>query len=381
MATPKIIADFETQLATAIAVGGTSFTLSSATDDDGVAIPAGTYYFTVDNGSSNKEYLMGTVSGTAVTSVYSVSRQGTETSGAARAHRVGASVIITDFATYKKYMDGIALVSSPDADTATKGVSQEATQAQVDAGTATGSTSARLYTNPVTIRAKKYHDYIADAGSTDSYAITVVPAITAYSTGQFFTFKANTANTGAATLNVNSLGAKTIKKNVSTDLATGDILANQIVSVIYDGTNMQLLTNTSGTTSVLTTQVFNSGNFSKALTDANGATNVVAHGLGVTPNWVRLRGSYVSTGLVLTDGSYANSKYISLSSYGAAPAADSSTSYIVKCYSAGTADYQTATVTLDSTNITFTWAKTGTPTAAPTLYWEAAGVTTATALT
>ena len=34
---------------------------------------------------------------------------------------------------------------------------------------------------------------------------------------------------------------KTIKKNVSTDLSTGDILANQIVEVVYDGTNMQLV--------------------------------------------------------------------------------------------------------------------------------------------
>lgn len=241
MATPKIIADFETQLATAIAIGGTSFTLSSATDDDGVAIPAGTYYFTVDNGSSAKEYLMGTVAGTAVTGVYSVSRQGVETSGAVRAHRVGASVIITDFATYKKYMDGIALVSAPDADASTKGVVQQATQAQVDAGTATGSTSANLYVNPATLRAKAYHDYAADAGGTDAYAITITPAITAYATGQVFTFKANTANTGPATLAVSGLAAKDIKKQVTVALNTGDILAGQIVTVVYDGTNMQLV--------------------------------------------------------------------------------------------------------------------------------------------
>ena len=49
-----------------------------------------------------------------------------------------------------------------------------------------------------------------------------------------------TANTGTCTLNVNGLGAKTIKKDVSTDLATGDILANQVVTVTYDGTNIRL---------------------------------------------------------------------------------------------------------------------------------------------
>lgn len=83
-------------------------------------------------------------------------------------------------------------------------------------------------------------NYAADAGSTDTYAITI-NGISAYATGQVFKFKANTVNTGAATLNVNSLGAKTIVKNYNATLADGDIKANQLVEVIYDGTNMQLL--------------------------------------------------------------------------------------------------------------------------------------------
>lgn len=87
--------------------------------------------------------------------------------------------------------------------------------------------------------------YAVDAVGTDAYAITPSPAITAYVAGQFFTFKAGTLNTGAATLNVSGLGAKTIKKDVSSDLVTGDILANQVVEVIYDGTNMQLVSRSS----------------------------------------------------------------------------------------------------------------------------------------
>lgn len=144
MATPKIVADFETQLSSAVSVGDTSFTLSSVTDDDGNTLPAGLYYFTVENGSSNKEYLAGTLSGSTVSSVVSVSRQGTETSGSALAHRVGAGVIISDWMTYKKYMDEIALVSAPDADTNTKGVVEAATLAEVRAGTGTGGSGAAL---------------------------------------------------------------------------------------------------------------------------------------------------------------------------------------------------------------------------------------------
>jgi hypothetical protein len=85
--------------------------------------------------------------------------------------------------------------------------------------------------------------YCLDAGSTDAYACNLSPAITAYTTGVYYRFKANTANTGAATINFNSLGAKTIKKaagGITTDLVDNDIRAGQWVELVYDGTNMQI---------------------------------------------------------------------------------------------------------------------------------------------
>lgn len=102
---PLAIADVELQLATAISVGSTSFTLSSANDDDGNALPAGLYCFTIDGGTSQKEYLIGQLNSTSVTSVKSVSRQGVETTGAARAHRVGATCVLTNFATLQRVAD------------------------------------------------------------------------------------------------------------------------------------------------------------------------------------------------------------------------------------------------------------------------------------
>jgi hypothetical protein len=145
------------------------------------------------------------------------------------------------FQWLKEYIDGIAVAGSPDMSTTDKGLAEEATQAEVDAKTAAGGTLARLAVNPSTLRATKYNDYVADTVGTDSYAITVDPVITAYAAGQEFTFKAGTANTGACTLNVCSLGAKSILKDVSLELNTGDILQNQIVKVIYDGTNFQFV--------------------------------------------------------------------------------------------------------------------------------------------
>lgn len=144
----------------------------------------------------------------------------------------------------KEYIDGVAIAGAPDASTTTKGIVELATQAEADAGTATGGTGAALVVTPDKTRGKLINDYAVDSVGTDLYAITITPAITAYVAGQRFTFKAGTANTGACSLNVSGLGAKTIKKEVSLDLNTGDILANQIVEVEYDGTNMQLLSKT-----------------------------------------------------------------------------------------------------------------------------------------
>lgn len=116
----NIIADFETQLAVKMAVGATTGTLVSATDDDGVALPTGTYFLTLDKGNSKKEYIKCTLTGTALTSVYSISRQGALTSGTAREHRVGANVIISDFAGLSKINDLLTGVTSFDSGTPLK---------------------------------------------------------------------------------------------------------------------------------------------------------------------------------------------------------------------------------------------------------------------
>lgn len=112
MALPKIVADLETSLAAKIAVGGTTGTLVSNVDDDGVTLADGTYYFTLDGNNSAKEHIRCTKTGTALSDIYSYSRQGVATSGVVREHRVGAKVIMTDYATYKNYFEA-AVISNP----------------------------------------------------------------------------------------------------------------------------------------------------------------------------------------------------------------------------------------------------------------------------
>jgi len=92
--------------------------------------------------------------------------------------------------------------------------------------------------------------YGIDGGSSDDYVVSLDVAPTAYTAGMLVAFKANTANTGACTLNLNSLGAKSIKVDADVDPATGDIQAGQVVVVVYDGTNFQLQTDVPSETPV-----------------------------------------------------------------------------------------------------------------------------------
>jgi len=82
-------------------------------------------------------------------------------------------------------------------------------------------------------------------GSANAYVLTPSTALTAYATGARYSFRANHANDAAATLNISSLGAKTIKKMTASgkaDLASGDIQSGQPVTVEYDGTDMVMVT-------------------------------------------------------------------------------------------------------------------------------------------
>ena len=108
-------------------------------------------------------------------------------------------------------------------------------------------------------------NYFTAAG-TDTYTGTLTPALTAYAAGQQFSFIVPNANTGAATLNLNSLGAKAITKNGTTALSAGDLLANAIVLVEYDGTRFQLQT-VPGSSSALTNAHIFVGNASNVATD------------------------------------------------------------------------------------------------------------------
>jgi hypothetical protein len=93
----------------------------------------------------------------------------------------------------------------------------------------------------------------ATATGTNIYAATIAPAITAYAANQRFFIKFTNGNTGNVTININTRGARSIKKNAIDELAPGDIVAGQVVEIVYDGTNFQAI----GLTKVLETTLNN----------------------------------------------------------------------------------------------------------------------------
>lgn len=382
-----------------VIIGATSITLTSFTDIYGNVLTmtdfGTTGYITLEPDTTNEECAIftgvsananGTYTLTGVSTTLAKSPY-TATSGLVRQHSGGTKVVVTDNVAFWNTFPNKAndetvtgqwtFTNTPiipgtvsDASTTVKGVAKI-------------SVAPALSTSPIAVGVNDVRvpiGYAVDSVGTDAYAISPAYAITSYVAGQIFTFKAGTANTGAASLNVSTLGAKTIKKNVSSDLATGDILLNQIVTVVYDGTNMQIISPLANTVNTYTNK-FSNGIATKTLTDAS-AVQTIAHGLGVIPSKVKLRGLVTfgstqpqieSTGAYDSSGQnclYTYVQFFSGSSYTTILKTDATHAIVME--SAGNdINYQSGTVTVDSTNITITWIKTGSPTGTASILWEA----------
>jgi hypothetical protein len=79
----------------------------------------------------------------------------------------------------------------------------------------------------------------AVAGTNTITASLTSPTLTALAVGNTFRFLAAATNNGAATININGLGAKTLQKN-GVALVSGDIALGVIIEIVYDGTNFQI---------------------------------------------------------------------------------------------------------------------------------------------
>jgi len=90
-------------------------------------------------------------------------------------------------------------------------------------------------------RVKRWYEDInatkSTTGSSNAYVLAAARTVAAYAQGDAYMFRANHANTGAATLNIDSVGAVAIVNNTQSALAAGQIQAGGIYLVAYDATN------------------------------------------------------------------------------------------------------------------------------------------------
>jgi len=239
--------------------------------------------------------------------------------------------------------------------------------------------------------------YTASTTGTDTYTATLVPTPTSLVTGQKVRIKFTTANTGACSLNLNSLWAVNIKTQAGNDPADGDIAAASIRELTYDGTNFVLNVNRATTAEqgivematdaealAWTDEVRyinakqakdNYGGSPKSiiatrdLTAAGWSVNY-AHWLGATPKYIRITALWSNSiqtnrNMIVWTYDWTNTRSVwwvqEYSSWNALPYS-STTTILFLWEVAWTWSYQTATAVFDSTNVTLTWTKNGSPT-------------------
>lgn len=103
----KVVANFETSLATKLANGATSGALTSILDKNGINLVNGKYCMIIDRGTGDEEHLLFDLVGTAISNIISISRQGAQTVGVQNlnGHRAGSKCYLTDFVNLKIIVD------------------------------------------------------------------------------------------------------------------------------------------------------------------------------------------------------------------------------------------------------------------------------------
>lgn len=428
-----IAADFETQLSGAIAINATSFTLQSITDIDGNDLSDGIYCFTIDRDTTSaKEYLIGqlTAATKTVASISSVSRQGVLTSNAQKAHRIGANVIISDhsiLAAISRIFTGqgtinpaapLEYTTAPTLSSATQIATKGYVDSVVTGGTVNtdriiiGSQTAGETVaagNIVYFKSSDGRWWKADADDTATFSNVllgvalgsgtagnpVTNGVQIYGKCDSFTGLTATAtyylsNTAGAV----SSSAGTFTVPLGQAFATTGIFFNPN-AVLATAVNTSAGAGDSGKFVKLNSSGFvdetmipfdyiktitrSSGLTTKNIQDAS-TTQTIAHGLGVAPSKVKIRAvTVVSNYLQVSEGVYDASgqraQYIGVVGGGNDVATTNGSSTVIIYESSGNllSDTQLGVVSVDATNITITWTRSGTMSNAATasLMWEA----------
>lgn len=86
-------------------------------------------------------------------------------------------------------------------------------------------------------------NFAVAGGSSNALTLTLTPAPSGYAQPMTIMFRASSTNTGAATIDVNGLGARNLYKisgGTVTALTAGDIISGGLYIAVYDGTQFQV---------------------------------------------------------------------------------------------------------------------------------------------
>jgi len=146
------------------------------------------------------------------------------------------------------------------------------------------------------------------ASGADTYAITVgFPA--AYTTNERYLVRFTNANTGAATLNRDGLGAKAIKNGDGTALSANTINAGETKLISYNGTNYYLVGGSGGTSATGYTHNTRVTDYTLVLSDGSYSTPVLVE--------MNVAGANTVTVPLNSSVAFPTGAVISISQYGA----------------------------------------------------------------
>jgi hypothetical protein len=112
------------------------------------------------------------------------------------------------------------------------------------------------------------------------------PTLGGYASGAQFSFIAQNSNTAAVTIDIDTLGVKSITKFGTTPLAAGDIIAGALTLIEYDGTRFQLLNVTNNNFKYIVEPTTISATASTGTINYDVATqSIVYYTTAATANW------------------------------------------------------------------------------------------------
>lgn len=107
-----------------------------------------------------------------------------------------------------------------------------------------GADHLRLLKNTIKASFAGFTDAVCvtgvDGGAANVYTLTPATPLPSYGPRMIIVFSPAVANTGAVTINVSSLGAKSVKSVSGAALVSGDLVVNVIYVAVYNGTDFQL---------------------------------------------------------------------------------------------------------------------------------------------